>query len=370
MANSTPTAIQRIQVSDLHFDVSNPRLAEYGVTRSTKEEDILAILWDAMDVRELVQSIAASGYFDHEPLIVVEERGKHVVVEGNRRLAAVKVLVNGNAPGDAKWELPKITPGAREKLKELPAILSTRKDSWRYLGFKHVNGPAKWSSYAKATYIAEVHRKFGVSLEDIADQIGDRHKTVQRLYRGLMVIEQAEKERVYDREDRYRQRFAFSHLYTGLDYDGVTQFLKLKQDDPEAEEPVPRSRKKELGDLCLWLFGSKRLKKPPVVEKQNPHLRQLDAALKSREAVAALRDGADIAAAFELSRPPIAVFEESLLKGKRELTRARAHLTTGYDGSEDLLRIAGTVAEIADDIYTEMDRKRNPGKRKRLTEQS
>ena len=51
----------------------------------------------------------------------------------------------------------------------------------------------------------------------MCDQIGDGHHTVQRLYRGLMVIEQAEREKVYDREDRFRQRFAFSHIYTGLD---------------------------------------------------------------------------------------------------------------------------------------------------------
>jgi hypothetical protein len=121
--------------------------------------------------------------------------------------------------------------------------------------------------------------------------------------------------------------------------------------------------------LCIWLFGSKKAKRPPVVETQNPHLRQLDAILKNREAVAALRDGADISTAFELSRPAAAVFEESLLKGKRELTRARVNLTTGYDGTEELLRIAGTIAELADDIYSEMDRKRNPGRKKRLTEQ-
>jgi hypothetical protein len=84
--------------------------------------------------------------------------------------------------------------------------------------------------------------------------------------------------------------------------------------------------------------------------------------------VAALRDDNDLAAAYEMSRPPTAVFEESLLKAKRELTRARANLTAGYDDSDELLRIAGTVAELADDVYSEMERKRNPTKKKRMTE--
>ena len=178
------------------------------------------------------------------------------MIEGNRRLGG-EVLRNQALVKQHNWDVPTLSKAAKDRLESLPVIVSTRKDSWRYLGFKHVNGPAKWSSYAKATYIAGVHRNFKVSLEDIANQIGDRHRTVQRLYRGLMVIEQAEREKVYDHEDKFRPRFTFSHLYTGLDYEGFSDFLHLRQDDPELAEPVPKSRKKELGEWCLWLFGSK-----------------------------------------------------------------------------------------------------------------
>lgn len=358
-----------IPVKDLHFDRSNPRLAEYGVTSNASDEEIMGILWEAMDVRELVQSIAASGFFKHEPLIVANEKGKLIVIEGNRRLAAVKVLLNDQVAKTKGWEIPALAKDDRQNLENLPVIISSRSESWRYLGFKHVNGPAKWTSYAKAQYIAEVHHKYDVSLPDIANQIGDRHRTVQRLYRGLMVIDQAEREKVYDPEDRFRQRLAFSHLYTGLDYDGISAFISLKQEDEETKNPVPKSKLKELGELCVWLYGSKKEKIPPVVESQNPDLRRLNAVLGSREAIAALRAGTDLARAFEISRPASAVFEEALLGAKRELTTARAHLTTGYDKSEALLRIAGSVAEMADDIYKEMERKQSPGKKSpRLTE--
>ena len=91
--------------------------------------------------------------------------------------------------------------------------------------------------------------------------------------------------------------------------------------------------------------------------------------LSNREAIAALRASPDLAKAFEISRPPTAVFEEALLAAKRELTTASAHLTAGYDRSEALLRIAGTIANMADDIYREMDRKLNPDRKQpRLTE--
>ena len=362
--------VDSLPTKDLHFDRENPRLAEYGITKTAKVDEVISILWDTMDIKELVQSIAASGYFEHEPLIVAEENNKKIVIEGNRRLAAVKVLLKPDIVEEENWQIPTLSKSKLKKLERLPVKISGREEFWRYIGFKHVNGPAKWSSYAKAKYIADIHRKYQISLEDIAEQIGDRHKTVQRLYRGLMVIEQAENMKVYDRENRSRQRFAFSHLYTGLDYDGISNFLSLRPEDAETSTPVPEEYIENLGELCTWLYGNKKEKKPPVVQTQNPHLRQLNEVLKNRQALAALRAGEELAAAFELSRPPTAVFEEALLKSKRELQNARAYLTTGYDGAEDLLRIAGTVANMADDIYSEMERKRTSQKTKvRLTEE-
>lgn len=366
---STTPAIIPLKTNELHFDHANPRLAEYGIDAATSEEDILQILWEAMDVRELVQSISASGFFPHEALIVAEENSQKVVIEGNRRLAAVKVLLSPVLAEKHGWDIPKPDPKILQTLVELPAIVSSREEAWRYLGFKHVNGPAKWSSFAKASYIAEVHRNFGVPLAQIAQQIGDRHNTVQRLFRGLMVLEQAERARVYNPDDRFRQRLAFSHLYTGLDYEGISSFLDLASKESETTEPVPKGKLKELGEFLTWLYGSKKEKRPPVVESQNPDLRRLNAVVSNREAVAALRSGVELSKAFEISLPPATVFEQALLAAKRELTTARASLTAGYDKSEALLRIAGTIANMADDIYAEMDRKMNPsGKKKRLSE--
>lgn len=369
MNTTAPTSIVQLPTSDLFFDHKNPRLAEFGITPQTTEKEILQILWENMDIRELVQSIAASGFFQHEALIVSDEGGRLIVIEGNRRLAAVKVLLHPEIAEENNWEVETASAQILGELATLPAIHAERTKSWRFLGFKHVNGPAKWSSFAKAHYIAQVHREYGVPLDDIASQIGDRHKTVQRLYRGLMVLEQSENAGVFDREDRFRTRFAFSHLYTGLDYDNISKFLNLTPQESESETPVPPSHIKELGELMAWLYGSKREKKTPLVESQNPHLRQLNAALGDREAIAGLRAGLELSKAFEISQPPEQRFEESLLAAKRELTSARGVMTIGYDNSETLLRIAGSVADLADDLYKEMERKRSEqAPKRRLSE--
>jgi ParB-like chromosome segregation protein Spo0J len=45
-----------------------------------------------MAVDEVALSIAENGFYRHEPLYAARESGKLNVVEGNRRLAAVKLL--------------------------------------------------------------------------------------------------------------------------------------------------------------------------------------------------------------------------------------------------------------------------------------
>lgn len=355
--------ITSIPVSDLTFDRKNPRLVEFDI--GTKESDLIRFLWETMDVRELMLSISASGYFKHEPVIVANEGDGHVVIEGNRRLAAVKLLLDPALRKGLKGSIPSASKKICQSIEEIPCLLSSREAAWRYLGFKHVNGPAKWGSYAKSQYIANVHRNYGVALDEIARQIGDTHNTVRRLYRGLMVIEQAEHVGAYDRSERWYSRFYFSHLYAGLQNPGISQFLSLRPAKDEEAEPVPTERQGHLRELLVWMYGSKREQRPPVIQSQNPHLRQLDAVLASTEALAAMRRGTELSVAFEASRPSSNVFSEALVGAKQNLEKARAISSTGYAASPELLGIAADVADLAYDLHEEMQRKSRPRRRPR-----
>ena len=348
-------AIEWIPVDQLHFDRSNPRLAGYGIRPNTGEDEIINTLWAEMAVDEVAMSVAASGFWAQEPLIVSSEKNKWVVIEGNRRLAAVKALVDSNIAKRVGTDLGKnLTKEVKATLETLPVIKTTREDSWRYLGFRHVNGPARWGSYAKAEYIRKVHDEYNVSLPDIAQQIGDRHKTVQRLYRALMVLDQAVREKVYSLDDREKKNLPFSHLYTGLDYDGFQKFLSLRSESDESDKPVPEKKLKELGQLMIWLFGSKKDNKPSIIRSQNPDLRNLDKVLRSEEARRALLRGSSLDDAVIMADPPKERLRSALLDSKNLLQTARGLVSEAYEGEEDILRTAGSVADLADKLYKDM----------------
>jgi hypothetical protein len=347
-------------LADLLLDSQNPRLAEFGITSGASRTDLVKVLWERMAVVEVAMSIAYSGYFDYEPLFVEETtNGKYVVIEGNRRLAAVLLLTDPDLRKKLKaTDLPQVDPERLKSLGTLPAIVTTRKDIWRYLGFKHVNGPSTWGSYAKAQYIAHVHNNYKIPLRDIAAQIGDYNSTVERMYRGLMIIEQAETAKVFARQDVSASRFHFNYIYTGMDYPGIKSFIGLNK-TTSSKTPVPKDRVKELGELLGWLYGKKSGNKPSLIQSQNPDLRRLDGVLLTERGISALRTGLPLQVAEDISLGDDNIFRQSLQAAKQGLQRALGTLTTGYDtGDSDALRTAQDLETLSHDLVDAMRQKK------------
>ena len=90
-------SVTKIPVEWLTLDRRNPRLFPAG--DQPNEVEIIAQLYRSEDLGELLQSIAANGYLDIEPLIVLEENDNLTVLEGNRRLAAIRLFEKPDLAG-------------------------------------------------------------------------------------------------------------------------------------------------------------------------------------------------------------------------------------------------------------------------------
>jgi hypothetical protein len=195
-------------------------------------------------------------------------------------------------------------------------------------------------------------------LDDIARTIGDRHDTVRRLYRGLMVLEQAEKTGRFARADAYKSRFAFSHLWTGLGYSGIQRFLGIKPETGDKKDPVAKSHVENLIELCRWLYGSKENEIPPLIRSQNPDLRNLDEALQTNRGVAALQAGLPLDTSVKVGRGDERLFTEALVSALKHLRDAESYRATGYQGDEDMLNSAQKILTIAQSMVEDMQQVR------------
>ncbi|MCY4109669.1 MAG: hypothetical protein OXG11_11645 [Chloroflexi bacterium] len=358
-------SVATVPVQWLVLDHGNPRLVNVG--GETTQEQIIAQLYRAEDLGELLESIAANGYLDIEPLIVLEESGSLVVLEGNRRLAAIRLFREPDladrvfARERVKIALPDISDERKSTLDHVSVYrVTAREDARSFIGFKHINGAAKWGSYAKARFAADWYRSGNVSLADIASRIGDRHDTIKRMVNAIYVLEQADTEGIFQIADRAIPRFNFSHLYTALSRAQYMQFLNLgaawSRYDP-SPNPVPREQLGHLREVLRWLYGSKEDGIEPVVQSQNPDIKNLGEVLASSEGLTVLRTTRMLAEALASIQPADRKFAEALLRARREVREASNNLR-GFDGRDEVLvGIAEDVSETAQAMHDWMKKK-------------
>lgn len=82
-----------LSIDNLKLDVKNPRFS-YQSTKEMNQTEIVKYLVENHAVYELAKAIAINGYLLNEEPIVCKEGDSYVVLEGNRRVAACKILLN------------------------------------------------------------------------------------------------------------------------------------------------------------------------------------------------------------------------------------------------------------------------------------
>jgi hypothetical protein len=357
-----------VPVEDLSFDSENPRLA--SVFENGSQDNLLKLLWTEMAVDEVALSIAANGFFREEPLVVMpapKSRGKYIVLEGNRRLAAVKLLrEDGLREKLRATDLPTLSDSQKKLLDTLPvSVYPKREDIWQYYGFRHINGAKPWDPFSKAQFIAEVHERQKQSLDKIAESIGDRNRTVQRLYRGYVVLRQAEETGNFNREDRVKNRFNFNYLYTALDQPDYQTFLGIDPKESLRPNPVPDSHKEQLREFLVWLYGSKAERRDPIITQQSNDLKMLRAVISKPQALSTLRKWQSLEKAYQVSIGDKRRFLDATTAAKEALLQANGTVTTGYSGEDDLFGLMSDIVAIAQTIMEEMEKKRKASSRKK-----
>jgi hypothetical protein len=350
----TPT---ECRVEFLSLDLRNPRLQTGEELDSDNETDVVATLADIAALDELVTSICTNTYLHLEPMIVhrpaASLNSKYVVLEGNRRLAAIRVIQDRALAAELGIRVP--AEIAQKVLDSIKTVLVYRvefpEDARAFIGFKHINGPQRWDAYAKARYVTDwyLSAKGQLSVADIASRMGDNNSTLRSYIYAVLILDQAERTGTWSLGDRptVRGRFAFSHFYTALGRDEFQQFLGLTKgwSDSPPKEPIAKGRLSNLRELLSYLYGMKSDDRQSLIRSQNPDLRDIGLAIANDEARLVLRNRGTLDDARDALKAPSAAFLDAVIAAQLKLKRA-IELLPKYTGGDR--RVDEFVSDICD----------------------
>ncbi|MBC8471264.1 MAG: hypothetical protein H8D56_17520 [Planctomycetes bacterium] len=310
-----------IPLERLLLDPENPRLRQE--TQGKNQNELLKVMHQDFNIAELADSLSQNGYFAEEPLVAVpkdlpsklknptteklksefdmyvrQKTTEFYVVEGNRRLATCKLLLDSNARSSLKIKSFGIdlSVDVTESIKILPVIVYPNRDAvLTYLGVRHIVGVEKWDSYAKARYIKSMVVS-GVNVDEIQAKIGDKRNATKLSYICYEILEQAKDLLNYD-ITKAKRNFSFLILSMG----SMRNFLGMprKINEVNLSEPVSKENLANLHFLLSCLYGDE--KNEPVIDESRDITDFLKWVINNDDALEYLKENRDLKEAYEFT---------------------------------------------------------------------
>jgi len=259
-------------VASLHLDVKNPRLGRETTARAPRE--IIQYLFEHDKAMEVAQSIAARGYFPNEPLLAIKENDQLIIVEGNRRLAALKALREpGLIEGRMYRQIERLSRQIEDPndIARVPVTLApTRRATDRLIAGRHIGSPVlAWQAENRASFILEKLAE-GYTNDQLRDQLGFNLTDIQAARQTRAIADMARSldlpEEVEAKLEKPRAKI-FTTLERVFDSSVGREYLKVEP-DPEhglrgttTKGQFLRGFKKLVTDVALGRQSSRTLNK-------------------------------------------------------------------------------------------------------------
>lgn len=303
MENKNDKIIE-IPIDQLVYDIENPRIPQS--IKQENEESVLEWMINKENVTDLMYSIGEKGFFPGEPLLVVKnDAGQYVTVEGNRRYTATYLLQYPEKAPVRKSTILDIAETAKCRPDRLPVVVfGSREDIVDYLGYRHITGVEPWDALSKARYLKQLYDRLGDGMtasekyRALARQIGSRSSYVRQILVGGRLVDVIEGQDYFDIRDLSDQTFEFGSFYTAIVKPNIAQYIGLNIDD---DDPLEYLDEEHLRDLVSWMFEKNGENQTRVGESRN--LNRLNKILDPRysKALMAFKNGTTLSAAADLT---------------------------------------------------------------------
>lgn len=257
---STLTPI-KVRLDDLLLDPNNPRFSELGegydeVQESRyADEKVQQIAFDKMrsktfNVAELRDTIRTIGFLPMDRIVVREWNAKdgatkYVVIEGNRRVTALKWLIQLDEAGKETFD-----QSTRENFTNLECLLLNQAIAPEAAvlilpGLRHVSGIKEWGPYQKAKAVFAL-RQTGLSPQEAAQSLGLSTRAANNSYRCFLALENLKEDEEFG---EYAQPNMYSYFEEVFKKPAVKSWLDWSDEEESFEDD------ENLREFYTWMIG-------------------------------------------------------------------------------------------------------------------
>jgi hypothetical protein len=283
---------ETVQIGSIMLDPNNPRLATVSAEETPEERiaeegaqaaTLRRLNTGRFDMDGLRSSIRRSGLLPIDRIVVRPIEGEddtYVVVEGNRRIGAIKTLLDQHADGDITLD-DEVLASIEE-----PAVLvltgegadEARLDQWLIQGVRHITGIRQWGGYQAARTIQTMIENLGYGEREVAEALNLSVQRVKRSMRVLAALEQMSE------DDEYGE-FAVPDLYAY--FDELVKRPSVRNWVGWDNDAYAFTDEERASEFFSWIVPDEELDDEPRIPTSGD-VRQLDAVLGSEGARAIL----------------------------------------------------------------------------------
>ena len=298
LMNDLPNLLTPLQVKlgDLLLDPNNPRFSELGEELNPipegrfADEKVQTNTFENMkkpmfDVAELRDTIKTIGFLPMDRIVVRKWKGqaadgstRYVVIEGNRRVSALKWLINLHEIGKETFEDGQLKNFTEFECLLLNDDLAPNSASLVLPGLRHVSGIKEWGAYQKAKAVYAL-RSGGMSPQDSAQSLGLSTRAANAAYRCYLALEQMKKDEEFG---EFAEPKMYSYFEEVFKRPNVRTWLDWSDEDERF------SASERLSEFYGWMIPQGENNDPPKLPEAKS-VRALSEILSDEKALNDLR---------------------------------------------------------------------------------
>ena len=328
-------------------------------------------------------SLIANGYFDEEPIIIVPssipsglsfeqfdnpddlanelkkfvEKGsiKFTVIEGNRRVSTIKLLLDKVLREKVSVEKSYPTTDndkILDDIRTIPCIIySKREDVSTYLGVRHIAGLLKWEAFAKAAYINEtIENEINKGTDDneavkkVQEIVGDRSDSIRKQYVAYKLFLEARDDLGFDVAPLINNFSLVTVLYNSpgiREYMGVQSYSKVNL----KERVVLPEKLENFENVLTWIFGNSKKGERPILTDSRNITNKLSYVVNNESARNYLIKYKDLDGAFEHTNGEKEFLSKNLSKAARSI-QTSLQFAYKFKNDDELLKQVKELDEL------------------------